>query len=654
MYNQLFGASTKTNVYGAEVLLEPIDAWAVNDTIRCVVTKKVNGAGNMAYSGNQVVISGHGKAQTFLVDNVKIGDTVKVVNSITPGLNKLMTLLGGYPKIVSQGKNYADQGYAEEGGPDHTYLFEPRTAAGFSKDSTKLYLIAVDGREDASAGMTLPQLADFMIFLGVSEGLNFDGGGSTEMMVRNAIVNDPSDGGERAISNALLVISSAPDNGTLKSIKLNPGALKLFKNGAQSFSIDGLDEYFNPITINASQAVFSVDKQLGSITKEGVFTAGSKADTGYLYVSYNGLKDSVLIIVKSLDSINVQPKNAVTNMVRAQKFRLSMFDFDKVSYNLPNSDFTWKVLDTSIGTIDSTGVFYGKKPGTTKVIVTYEGLADTANITVQSATGMMMVNGFEDLAAFTVSGENVDASGTKISLTNQEFSQGTSSLKIDYKFNGNPTVNNWVYINCNIPLYGVPDSIKIDGKSDGQKHVLYYTLSDENNELFTLATNKYMDVSTSFDTLRACIFKAAPVVTYSVFDYPASIKQIKIKLGSARTSGQVYSGTLYLDNLRITYPSAITGVNYQQNIPLSFSLKQNYPNPFNPSTTIEFTTEKSGFAELKIYDVLGREVESLVKGNLDKGVHKVMWNAAGCTSGVYFYELRVNEQKSIKKMLLLR
>ncbi len=95
--------------------------------------------------------------------------------------------------------------------------------------------------------------------------------------------------------------------------------------------------------------------------------------------------------------------------------------------------------------------------------------------------------------------------------------------------------------------------------------------------------------------------------------------------------------------------------NTTKQIPYEFSLAQNYPNPFNPSTTITFTLEKDGLTTLKIYDILGCEVKTLINERLQSGVlHTVRFNAANLSSGVYFYCLESGQQKQIKKLLLLK
>jgi hypothetical protein len=89
-------------------------------------------------------------------------------------------------------------------------------------------------------------------------------------------------------------------------------------------------------------------------------------------------------------------------------------------------------------------------------------------------------------------------------------------------------------------------------------------------------------------------------------------------------------------------------------LPLAFELKQNYPNPFNPSTTIEFTLPERSPVSLKIYNLLGQEIETLVDGTLNAGLHTVEWYGAGRSSGIYFYRLAFKDKTITKKMALMK
>jgi hypothetical protein len=85
-----------------------------------------------------------------------------------------------------------------------------------------------------------------------------------------------------------------------------------------------------------------------------------------------------------------------------------------------------------------------------------------------------------------------------------------------------------------------------------------------------------------------------------------------------------------------------------------FSISQNYPNPFNPSTSIQYAIPIRQYVTLKIYDVLGTEIETLVNEEKPAGSYEVEFDGSNLGSGIYFCELRVGENLSIKKMLLLK
>ncbi len=101
-------------------------------------------------------------------------------------------------------------------------------------------------------------------------------------------------------------------------------------------------------------------------------------------------------------------------------------------------------------------------------------------------------------------------------------------------------------------------------------------------------------------------------------------------------------------------PADVTSITEENTSPQNFFLEQNYPNPFNPSTTIRFTLKSSSPVTLKIYDLSGREVATLIAGRLNAGEHAVRWQANSIASGVYAYELKAGGFVETKKMILLR
>lgn len=89
-------------------------------------------------------------------------------------------------------------------------------------------------------------------------------------------------------------------------------------------------------------------------------------------------------------------------------------------------------------------------------------------------------------------------------------------------------------------------------------------------------------------------------------------------------------------------------------IPINYQLHQNYPNPFNSATTIEYELKEPGWVNLKVYDIHGKEVVSLVNDEIGVGLHRVNWFPTGLASGIYFYTISVNEITQTRKLIFLR
>jgi hypothetical protein len=146
------------------------------------------------------------------------GETIRIQTNLRPAPIGLRTVVGGWPRLIVHGESVADSVDRLEGtAPSFSVTRHPRSGVGFSRDSSKLYLITVDGRQESSSGVSLAEFASLMLRLGVFEGLNLDGGGSTAMVVNGRLVNVPSDKdrsgnfAERAVGNTLLVVQSHHD-----------------------------------------------------------------------------------------------------------------------------------------------------------------------------------------------------------------------------------------------------------------------------------------------------------------------------------------------------------------------------------------------------------------------------------------------------------
>jgi hypothetical protein len=133
--------------------------------------------------------------------------------------------------------------------------------------------------------------------------------------------------------------------------------------------------------------------------------------------------------------------------------------------------------------------------------------------------------------------------------------------------------------------------------------------------------------------------KFGPFFIEDLYDPPG------ISVTERRLIGAIIADTVY---------GTVVAVRQPDEIPSGFTLNQNFPNPFNPSTAIEFSIPHPTAGTLKVFDVLGREVETLYSGELQPGHHSVKWRPSAAASGLYFYRLQTPEFVETKGMSLLK
>ena len=667
-YNQFYGASTGTTTNGFEAIVNPLNSWFVNDTVYCTVDSISPVGKNTVIPDGSMVISASGTVANYLSSHVSVNDTVKILLNILPSVSKLKEMMGGHPIIIKKGMTASMN-------PNDAFVYNrhPRTAVGINEDTTKLFLVTVDGRQTSSLGMNLYELADLMLQIGVYQGINLDGGGSTTMVIRNEVVNTPSDAsGERSVSNALLVVSKAPLD-TLSFIDVSPNFSIIFIGKQIQFTIAGTYKYYNPIYVNPATLKYKLsDSTKGTITTSGLFTANLDSGECTVIASYGTIKDSAKIIIKGVDRLELTPDEAVTDKNRIVTFTAKVFDTDNIVQTIPLQNINWVCTDTTVGSINIVGQFQGKKIGIAKVIASYFSKPDTSTVKVEIGYGAVIIDSIETLSNWHLSGENVDTSLTKMSLVSLPTSLGSSSIMLDYSFTYQTSQYNWAYLNTNNTIYGVPDSIMIDVYSDGALHRIFFDAVDNENKLFRISSHKLANNPNIFETIGGRIVSSTAVY------FPLTLKKISVDLGSAQVTGQTYSGTIYFDNLRVKYPQSAILIDDEVLEPSFFKLYQNYPNPFNPATTIKFTISCVGASRqggtvpvlITVYDVLGNEVAKLIDEYKPAGSYEVEFPDVGTgyipslpsvvsakggyASGVYFYQLKAGNFISTKKMVLLR
>jgi hypothetical protein len=185
-------------------------------------------------------------------------------------------------------------------------------------------------------------------------------------------------------------------------------------------------------------------------------------------------------------------------------------------------------------------------------------------------------------------------------------------------------------------------------------------------ELYCLRKEVAMRSMCLLTTLSVALVICACAGAYAQYDIPYSVVAGGGGGGSGGsysllgTVGQpaigVVSGPSYMNEIGFWYlPDwMLTGTEQGDLLPTTYWMGQNQPNPFNPVTTIRFALPQQSRVEIKLYDVAGREVSTIVDEELPEGYHDVVVNGSGLASGIYFYRIVANDFTDLKKLVLLK
>jgi photosystem II stability/assembly factor-like uncharacterized protein len=183
------------------------------------------------------------------------------------------------------------------------------------------------------------------------------------------------------------------------------------------------------------------------------------------------------------------------------------------------------------------------------------------------------------------------------------------------------------------------------------------TTSDyRNNTLFFLNANTgWIGTKNNITGISYVVYTNNGGASWTVQAPPISTPPESNRIFSIHFFDALNGGlTADLGKICHTTNGGVRVTNISTEIPSSFSLSQNYPNPFNPSTMIKFDIPKSSFVKIKVFDITGKEIETLVNEQLQPGTYETDWNASSFSSGVYFYKITAESYTETKRMLIVK
>ena len=368
--------TTGSNEYGIELVVEtnePITSTHYGQQVQGNVVK-VRGYGDknpVTIPKNGFVVSIHGKKGLERFKSVTVGDSLSLKLSIDDKWKDSEFMMASGPMLVKDGKRHITM---DTNNPRATAK-TARTAIAISKDKKQVQMVTVDSRAGYSNGMSLTQFADYLVSQGYDRALNFDGGGSTTMGIRNygsnqvVLANRTSNSAQRSTSAILEAVSTAPTGQPAYVSVSRPQMGEMLVGATADLKINHvLDAYYNPIVPNPSQLKTTSAK--GTVEGTGLKYKAVQPGVDRISVNYGVAEQSFPITVVDQPA-RLDVKASATSVKPNEKITFTATPTDASGQPIiyQPEQLTWSVAG-NIGSITTSGTFAAIKAGKGQVQAT--------------------------------------------------------------------------------------------------------------------------------------------------------------------------------------------------------------------------------------------------------------------------------------------
>lgn len=309
----------------------------------------------------------------------EVGDDAVLDVTSSVDLDEMETAFGGGGKLLVDGKITEANSKVPSGR-------QPRTAFGVSKDGNTAIFLVVDGRGD-SIGATHWELGLLMQEYGAYEAMHLDGGGSSTMVAETAedgamtVQNTVSDGSERKVVNAVGIFQNAKE-GKIEEIRIQPSAARTLEGRAVTFTVYGLDEYYNRIEIPAASVKMDAIGVKGSWN--GYAFTPAESGTYTVTATYNGMGAYHVGAVSS-QVARLKPANDSIKLKVGDQATLAMMAYDTDGFmHWASTSTKYSVGNPAVGVMEN-NVFKAKKEGSTNIKCEKDGAVTYVTVTVGDA-----------------------------------------------------------------------------------------------------------------------------------------------------------------------------------------------------------------------------------------------------------------------------
>ncbi|MDO7906550.1 stalk domain-containing protein [Paenibacillus sp. JX-17] len=504
------------------------------------------------------ILRTHGTAATFVNTHLKVGDTIKAdyqlrVMSTQQAVDPadLQMMIGGHTILVDNGKKSAySRDVSSIGG------YRARTALGYSSDNKYAYVIAAQKNEDSS-GMSLGELQNFMVSIGVWKGLNLDGGGSTTMVTRplgeqQAQLTFDTEYGtqQRSIVNGLGIYTEAP-KGTLKGFTVS-GSKTLLIGQQGSYALKGYDTYYNPYDISGANVSWTSSNS-GIIAVSNGKITGVKPGTATLTASSGSARSSIKVEVLGASQLSSLTAGSGTGALTAgASLNIPVTAKTKSGQTiaLPADSLKWQFIGLS-GTVQGNTLTINSVNPSAQVgyaIGCYDGFS---TVVVLSKGGQTQWENFENVGypiSFTTNAAGV--TGSAVVKKGSGDHAASNVLELQYNMTaGSGKMYAYAQLNGTTgkAVSAPAAAMSLDVMGDKSLNWLRAEFTDAAGKTVYVDLAKVIDW-TGWKTLNIDL-------SGSGLTYPAKLKRMYVVNVEEGQDERAKSGTVAFDNISFNMPS---------------------------------------------------------------------------------------------------
>lgn len=455
------------------------------------VTQLLPANGGVAIPAGATVLVGAGPAAEFLSVHLPVGSPVELHLSTTPSWQDLAWALGGGSVLVQDGRIVP---FTHE-----VKGTSPRSAVALSRDGRELLLVAVDGRQEESRGLTQAEFAALLLKLGAYQALNLDGGGSTTVLARlpgeaaAGLVNRPSDGVERPVGDGIGLFTAAPQ-GELAGLTLKAADTRVVLQGRRSLTVKGFDANYNPVPVDMAELKWQVEPAGLGTVKDGVFTA-ARSGRGKI-VARLGVASGELPIQVIGPAYRLEVAPAQLTLVPGQAAPLTVYARDGQGFRalLDPADVTWRVLG-EVGTVAGGRLTAAGTPASGALEARFANLSARTLVSVGASEKPLLY--FELLQGISFAGYPQEVKGGIALATFPEpFHGHNHSLRLEYDFTaGSGTRAAYVVFDKGLALPQYTEKLALWVYGDGREHWLRALVADGSGREFPVDLARSVDWS---------------------------------------------------------------------------------------------------------------------------------------------------------------